>query len=410
LKSLIILKQFLHDLKRQKLRTFLTTFGIIWGTAATIILVAFGDGLYKHQNKEFLGLGERLVIMWPGRTSLPYKGLPKSRPVRFTDDDIEMLKREIPEIAVASPEYNGQGKMTYGKKTVSQNVIGVKPEWGLVRNMIPEAGGRFLNENDLLYRKRVVFMGTNVRDDLFGEGVDAVGKYVTLRGAPFLIIGILREKDQNSSYNGRDGRKVFIPVSTFKTMWGHNYPENLVYQVADPERSGRVKKAVFKVLGRKYSFDPKDDQALWIWDTNENLKEWRPFFEGFKIFLGIIGVFTLIVGGIGTANIMYVVVKERTREIGVKMAMGATRAHIMSQIIVESLLITAIGGLFGFIVAKLFEKGFPLLKLGEYVGDPFISPNTVLLAIAIIGSMGLVAGFFPARRAANLNPVKALRL
>jgi putative ABC transport system permease protein len=409
LKSLIILKQFFHDIRRQKLRTFLTTFGIIWGTAATVILVAFGDGLYRHQNKQFLGLGDRLVIIWGGRTSLPYKGLPKSRPVRFTDDDIEMLKREIPEISVASPEYSGQAQLTAGKKTVAQNVIGVKPEWGTVRNMIPEAGGRFLNAVDFEYRKRVIFLGFNIRNDLFGEGADPVGKYVTLRGVPFLVVGVLKEKDQNSSYRGRDGRKVYIPSSTFKTMWGHNYPENMVYQVADGERSERVKKDVFKVLGRKYSFDPKDDQALFVWDTNDNLREWRPFFEGFKIFLGIIGVFTLIVGGIGTANIMYVVVKERTREIGVKMALGATRIHIMTQIIVESLLITTIGGFFGFILAKLFEKGFPFLKLGEYVGDPYISTGTVFMAMTIIGSIGFIAGLFPARRAARLNPVEALK-
>lgn len=409
MKSLIILKQFFHDIRRQKLRTFLTTFGIIWGTAATVILVAFGDGLYRHQNKQFLGLGDRLVIIWGGRTSLPYKGLPKSRPVRFTDDDIEMLKREIPEISVASPEYSGQAQLTAGKKTVAQNVIGVKPEWGTVRNMIPEAGGRFLNAVDFEYRKRVIFLGFNIRNDLFGEGAEPVGKYVTLRGVPFLVVGVLKEKDQNSSYRGRDGRKVYIPSSTFKTMWGHNYPENMVYQVADGERSERVKKDVFKVLGRKYSFDPKDDQALFVWDTNDNLREWRPFFEGFKIFLGIIGVFTLIVGGIGTANIMYVVVKERTREIGVKMALGATRIHIMTQIIVESLLITTIGGFFGFILAKLFEKGFPFLKLGEYVGDPYISTGTVFMAMTIIGSIGFIAGLFPARRAARLNPVEALK-
>jgi putative ABC transport system permease protein len=409
LKSFIIFKQFFHDVRRQKLRTFLTTFGIIWGTAATIILVAFGDGIYIHQEKQFLGLGDRLVIVWGGRTSLPFKGLPKNRPVRFTDDDIDMLKREIPRITMASPEYSGNGMLTFGKKTVSQNVIGVKPEWGTVRNMIPEAGGRFLDEIDLEYRKRVIFLGTDIRTDLFGEGVDPVGKYVILRGVPFLVVGVLKEKDQNSSYRGRDTRKAYIPFTTFKTMWGHNYPENMVYQVDDPENSKSVEAEVFKVLGRKYSFDPKDEQALWVWDTNDSLGEWRPFFEGFRIFLGIIGVFTLIVGGIGTANIMYVVVKERTREIGVKLAMGATRIHIMSQIIVESLLITAMGGLLGFFVAKAFEKAFPLLKLGEYVGDPVISPNTVFVAITILGSIGLIAGFFPARRAARLNPVEALK-
>jgi putative ABC transport system permease protein len=231
LKALIILKQFMHDIKKQKLRTFLTTFGIIWGTAATVILVAFGEGMYRYQNKQFLGLGEKLVIMWGGRTSIPFKGLPKNRYIRFTDDDIALLKKEIPEITAASPEYSGQAKMTYHKKTISQNVIGVKPEWGLARNMIPEAGGRFLDEIDLQYRKRVVFLGNDIRNDLFGEGVNPVGQYVTMNGAPFVVIGVLKEKSQNSSYRGRDGRKVYIPSDTFKAIWGHTHPENLIFQI-----------------------------------------------------------------------------------------------------------------------------------------------------------------------------------
>jgi putative ABC transport system permease protein len=203
---------------------------------------------------------------------------------------------------------------------------------------------------------------------------------------------------------------AWIPASTFKTMFNERYPENMVYQISDEFKSGAVKKRVFEMLGRKYKFDPADDQALFVWDTNEDMQEWRPFFEGFKIFLGIIGIFTLIVGGIGTANIMYVVVKERTKEIGLKMALGASRFQIMSQVIIESILMTAIGGAIGFLIAKFFEAAFPLLKLTEYVGDPIIAADAVIATITIIGAIGFLAGFFPARRAANLNPVEALRL
>jgi putative ABC transport system permease protein len=410
LKALIVFKQFFQDIRRQKLRTFLTTFGILWGTTAIIILISFGEGLLRHQQKTFYGLGEQLVIVWPGQTSRPFEGLPKGRWLRFTDEDIEMLKTEIPGIIRSSPEYSGYGKITYERKTISQNIIGVYPEFGVVRNLIPEPGGRFVNDIDFEYRKRVVFLGDNTRNDLFGEGVNPVGKYIIIRGTPFLVIGVLKHKEQNSSYRGRDSYKLFIPCSTFKTMFNRQYSSNFIYQVADPDKSTAIEKKVFKYFGKKYKFDPEDDQALSIWDTNESIRSFKPFFDGFKIFLGIIGFFTLIVGGIGTANIMFVVVKERTKEIGVKMALGATRFHIMSQIVTESLLMTAIGGTLGFALAKIFEAIFPYFGLGEYVGNPVITTSHALLTIAIIGSIGFLAGLFPARRASMLNPVEALRL
>ena len=410
MKALIIFKQFFQDIKRQKLRTFLTTFGIVWGTTAIITLVAFGEGLFLHQQKSFLGLGEGLVIVWGGETSMVYQGLPKKRNIRFDDEDIDRLKYEIPGIIRSSPEYSAYAQITYDRKTINQSVIGIYPEFGVVRNLIPEPGGRFINDVDFEFRKRVCFIGTNVRNDLFGEGANPVGKHIILKGSPFLIVGVLKHKEQNSSYRGRDVYNVFIPSSTFKAMFTRSTPNNLIYQVAEPDNSAFLERQVRKYFGKKYKFNPDDDQALFFWDTNKSIRQFKPFFDGFKIFLGIIGVFTLIVGGIGTANIMYVVVKERSKEIGLKMALGATRFHIMSQIVVESLLMTAIGGSLGFMLAKVFEKLFPFLKLGEYIGDPRISMTHVIMTICIIGTIGFLAGLFPAQRASKLNPVEALRL
>ena len=183
-----------------------------------------------------------------------------------------------------------------------------------------------------------------------------------------------------------------------------------MYQVADPLGYRQVQKQVFRTLGARYKFDAADEEALWLWDRNEDLEQFRPFFDGFKMFLGVVGIFTLIVGGIGTANIMYVVVKERTREIGIKMALGATRLHIMSQILGEALILTLLGGVLGFLVSKLLIGVFPVLELEEYVGNPTIAPWVVVAAITVLSLLGLLAGFFPARRAANLNPVQCLRL
>jgi putative ABC transport system permease protein len=387
----------------------MTIFGIVWGTVALIILMSFGEGVYRHTKKEFHGLGERIVILWPGSTKKPYKGLPKGRPLNMPPQTAEFLKREVPEIVRASPEFGRPASVRYGRKTLSQSVSGVYPEFAVMRNVIPESG-RFINKIDQEYRKRSIFLGTNVRNDLFGEGADAIGKYVYVNGVPFMVVGVLSEKDQSSSYNSRDVDRAYIPSDTYVAMFGENYPDNFIYQIEDPLKWKSVQTKVFKALGTRFSFDPSDEEALWIWDTNESEEEFAPFFNGFRMFLGIVGLFTLVVGGIGTANIMYVVVKERTKEIGIKMALGATKFHIMSQILGEALILTGIGGTLGFLLAKGLVAVFPYMKLEEYIGTPTIAPWVALTSIGVLMLLGLLAGFFPARRAANLNPVECLRL
>ena len=408
-KLAIILRLFLKDIQKQKLRTFMTVFGIVWGTVALIVLMSFGEGVFRHTRKEFRGLGERIAIIWPGTTKLPYKGLPKGRELRMEADAAPLLVSQIENIERASPEFSRRANLRVGSKSVSQNLAGVFPEYAEMRNVIP-ARGRFLNRIDQEFRKRSVFLGTNVRNDLFSEGAEAVGAYVFIDGIPFLVVGVLTEKDQNSSYDARDVDRVFIPSTTYEATFGEKYPDNFVYQVKRPLAWAPTQKEVFRVLGARYGFDPEDTDALWVWDRNEDEEQMKPFFDGFRAFLGIVGIFTLIVGGIGTANIMYVVVKERTREIGIKMALGATGSHIMSQILGEALLLTLAGGLIGFLVAQAFVAAFPLLQLEEYVGTPVVAPWVVVTSIGVLMALGLLAGYFPARRASRLNPVQCLKM
>ena len=406
---LLSIKQFFRDMRNQKLRTFMTMFGILWGTAAVILLLGFGTGMYQGQMKRFHGLGENISIIWPGITSQPWKGLPRGRRVLFTEDDVAKIKASVPTILRISPEYaRGSIPMKTGKNNMVARVAGVWPEFSEMRNLIPQAGGRFINALDMVEKKRVVFLGNRLAERLFGQG-DHVGKVFMINNIPFTVIGIMTEKDQNSSYSGRDYNHAWIPASTFRTMWSNRYPQNIIVQAPKPEMMGKIKQEIKNVLSAKYAFDPADTEALMIWDTTESFKFFAAFFLAFRAFLVGIGCMTLITGGIGVSNIMNVVLEERTKEIGIKMAMGAKKRVIMSQFMFETILLTAIGGALGFLIAFGLMQALPA-SLTEEIGQPTVTMSGSLLAIGIVGLIALVSGFFPARRAANLEPVKALKL
>lgn len=406
---LMFVTQFLRDMRSQKLRTFLTIFGIIWGTASVVLLLAFGKGLHAQNQRAMYGLGERIVILWGGKTSKPYMGFGRGRWIQLREEDALLLKREIKEIEGISPEYSRWSTtMRYKKNTVTQNMIGIYPIFGQLRNIYPELGGRFINHLDLEDKKRVVFIGDKLKKDLFGAD-KAIGKYIFIDNVPFLVVGVMKKKSQDSSYSGRDENKAFIPATTFAAMYGYKYVNNMIFKPKDARQVEFVKNQVYKVLGRKYKFNPEDKEALWMWDTTEMEKFLTYFFLAFRAFLAIIGTFTLIVGGIGVSNIMNVVVEERTKEIGIKMSLGAKKRHVLSQFIFETLIITFVGGVIGFMFAFMVVKIFPYFKLEEYMGTPEISFSAALIAVGVLGLVGLISGFFPARRAANLNPVQALK-
>ncbi len=400
--------QLFGDLKRQKLRTVLTLFGIIWGSVAVILLLTFGDGLYKFSKKSAHGMGEGICILWPGRTSIPYDGLPRGRFIRLRAEDVELLRQHIPEIGRISPEYSRTVQVRVGKESYSTNLCGVYPEFQEMRNMIPMPGGRFINTLDQKYRRRVVFIGNEVEKDLFGVG-KGLGKDILINSIPFKVIGVLKEKIQNSNYNFPDANKIVIPASTYEGIFSSRYLNNMVLQPINVKYTESMKSKVYQVLGKKYRFDSKDHEALFIWDTTEMDKFFNTFFLGFSIFLGIVGSMTLIVGGIGVSNIMHVVVEERTREIGIKKALGAKNRLILGQFLIETFIIVMVGGLIGFLISQGIVSLVNLINVRKYVGFLEISPVIVVITIFILGTVGLLAGWFPARRAAKLDPVIAIR-
>jgi putative ABC transport system permease protein len=404
------LRQMWRDVRSQKLRTFLTVFGIVWGTVSVSLLLAFGKGLQRQMIVNSSGIGDAICIAWPGLTSIPYEGLGKGRKVRLNEEDVEAIRSQAQGLNAISSEYSKTMKMNYEAKTIAIDVSGVSPEFGGMRNILPQAGGRFINPIDIEEQRRVLFIGQKMAADVFGEGVEAVGKTVMLDGSPFLIIGMLEPKVQNSSYSGRDNQKGFIPGSTYRAITGEKWIENLIYQPKDPRNAEAVSDAVRGVIAQRQRFDPADKEAFSVWDTTENLKFFAIFFLSFRLFLGIIGSFTLIVGGIGVSNIMNVVVEERTKEIAIKMALGARDRWLLRQLLLETLLITGMGGAIGFAISFTVCAVFPKFGVGEYVGDPDLSLSVAALTAAILGVTGLVAGYFPARDASRLDPVVAMKL
>jgi putative ABC transport system permease protein len=374
-------RELVRDLRTQKLRTFLTTFGIVWGTVAVSLLLAFGKGFHKQIAKAQNGLGEGIFIAWPSMTSMPFEGLGKGRRIRLEVADMAGVRAESVELAGISGEWQQTLNLDYGTKTLPVDSSGVEPIFGAMRNIIPAAGGRWLNDIDEARQRRVLFIGDKLATDLLGND-PPVGRTVMVQGSPFLIVGVLKKKQQDSSYSNRDEEKVFLPASTFRALTGQRFVDNFVAQPKSALRAEQAKNETIRILARRHRFDPKDKEALGIWDTTEGAKFLETFMLAFRGFLGVVGSLTLIVGGIGVMNIMNVVVEERTREIGIKMALGAKPRAVLSQLLLETVLLTGIGGAIGMLMAW----GICLLVPdNEYVGKPEFSATLGMMTAAMLG-------------------------
>jgi putative ABC transport system permease protein len=408
----MVWRLFRHDAARNRKRIGLTILAIAWGTLSIVLLLSFGEGLKRAFHKGKNGMGEGIGVLWPGSTTRAYAGLPSGRSIAFNDDDFEMLKARVPEIAALSREYSRRWSVSNGKKTVNARTRGVDPSFGPMRNIIPQQGGRFIDELDLKEKRRVVVLGDELATDLFGK-TDPIGKSVLINQSSFLVVGVMQKKTMMGMYSGPDKGQASIPATTFKSMFSEGKIGNMVYQPASMELADQAKAQIYRILAGKYRFDPDDRRALGIWDTREDQRIVNNIAVGIQIFLGIIGALTLFVGGMGVANIMYAVVKERTREIGVKMALGAKVRQIMAPFVMEALLMTVMGGVMGTTVSLLLMAGIAALPLeGEafdFLGRPTFSPAIAIATSVVLGAIGTCAGYFPARRAASVNPAVSLR-
>jgi len=413
MKLSVLYNLFARDFRKQRKRMLLTLIAILWGTVSIMLLLAFGEGMKIQFMRGTNGLGEGIAIVWGGQTTIPYKGFGKGRRIHLLENDIEYLRKTVPELKEVAGEYIRWGlEIKYKDKVLSERINGVFPSYKDMRNMIPEMGGRMINEIDIRQKRRVVFLGDAVKERLFGDK-DAVGQTLFIRSVPFKIIGVMKHKTQMNSYQGQDKDVLIIPASTFVAMLGDPWLDNIVYQPADPDQSKAVEKKVLAMMGAKHKFHPEDDEALYFWDVVETQKVTLNILLGIEIFLGIIGALTLLIACVGVANIMYVSIKERTREIGVKMAMGARRSYIVMQFLLEALGITFLGGFFGMAFTYILTEGFRRIPIEsdvfDIMGKPLVSAEIGLVVILILGVMGLLSGLFPALKAASINPVDALR-
>jgi putative ABC transport system permease protein len=403
------LRQIGRDLAGQKLRTALTVFGIVWGTAAVSLLLSFGESMHEQMLRNAAGIGQGVVINFPGRTSIPYQGLGKGRALRVTYEDVERLRRSVPLLARISPEYQASMIVQADERRLSVSISGVAPAFAEIRNTVADPGGRFLNALDERDRRRSAFLGTQIKKDLFGAA-DPVGTTIHMDGIPFLVVGVMKEKILYSNYAGPDENRIFVPASTLRALSGQEEVDLFVYKADTVAHTPHVKRGVQAALARSKRFAPEDEEAMMVWDTTDARAFFSDFMAIFKSFLAVVGSFTLIVGGIGVSNIMNVVVEERTHEIGIKMALGASPARILWQLLIESLAVVAAGGAAGLALTWTICAIIPTDAIREFVGEPRMTPGIAIVTVVLLGLIGVVAGWFPARTAARLDPVVAMRL
>jgi putative ABC transport system permease protein len=409
-----LLLQTWRNVWAHKLRSALTMFGIAWGVASIIFMMAIGDGFKVGYRQSLYVLGTDIVIVWGGRTSRQAGDQRAGRPIRLTYADVEAIRRECYLVQQVTPELQRMLQASSAHNAGLFSTHGIAPIYQQIRSM-DLAAGRPLSEDDFNAARCVCVVGEQVRKQLFASR-PAVGAEIRLRDLPFTVVGELKKKDQNNSYNGQDGDKILIPYSTMARHFPDPRPfvgvgaiDNLIFmpRVADDHEA--AVRQVRAVLGRGHGFTADDEGALWIFDTVRSARLVGGIFESMQIFLAVVAVITLGLGGLGVMNIMLVAVAERTREIGIKMAIGATPGRIQTEFLLEALLLTLGSGFvgvgFAFVISDLVSR-LPLPAM--FAGLP-ITRLTAGLAFGTLAGVGLLAAFYPARRASQLTPVEALR-
>jgi putative ABC transport system permease protein len=402
-------QEIFETMKKNRLRTFLTGFSVAWGIFMLIILLGSGYGLENGVKKAFEGDAANTLWINPGQTSTPYKGMKSGRNIQFTNEDYDLVKQEIPYIDKISGRLSvwQDNTIAYKKEYGNYDIIACHPGYGYYETLDIESG-RFINDDDIKGFRKVVVIGKPVRDALF-KGEDPIGKYIQVSGVPFKVAGVFSDVGGD-----RDMQRVYVPLSTAQRVFNFGnkiFTLSIVTQDIGVEDSREMVEDVRHTLAQKHKFDPQDQRAVFVWNNLEEYKKLMSLFASIRLFIWIIGIGTIIAGVVGVSNIMMIVVKERTNEIGIRKAMGATPWSIVSLILLESVLITSFAGYIGLVMGVgLLELIAPVFENTEtFFKNPEVDIMTAMGATLVMVVSGMLAGFVPARKAAAINPIEALR-
>lgn len=411
--------EILEALTANVFRTVLTAFGVFWGIFILVILLAAGNGLENGVKKGFDGMATNTMFMWTQTTSKPYKGLPKTREFDFKNSDVAALKQKFPDLLYVSPRnqlggFEGANNVVRGTKTAAYTIYGDYPEL-IKQQPMDIIKGRFVNQQDILLRRKVAVIGQGVVAELYEKTEEVIGTYIKMNGVNFMVVGVYNSKAQNNGNSESEQKNIFVPFTAFQQAF--NYGDRVGWMAItanDNVSITKLKAGIIELIKSRHSIHPDDERAVGNFDLFQEFNKVQDLFLILKFIAYFVGTLVLLSGVIGISNIMLIVVKERTKEIGIRRALGATPGAIRSQIVSESIFLTIIAGMLGIATAtgvlgilNMILASMP--SEGMMFANPSVDLTVVFIALIILVGSGLLAGLIPAQTAINVKPVDALR-